>query len=176
MRSARRQNWEALDEPDRAHRPRHVATDRLWRGGDDGGEQTSSVTPTATTPETAPALSQGGILDAAGLTERCARYASYAGTVGLAAAMDPNVAAQLEELKHKMNLEEAPEEIRDDFEVVTAYTQGLGEVMARFDLKAGSYDPAAIAAISEYSQSVDQARMTEASENINQWLEVNCPR
>lgn len=78
------------------------------------------------------------------MTERCASYASYAGTVGLAMA--------------------------------AANAQGLGEVMAHFDLKAGSYDPAAIAAISEYSQSVDRARMTEASENINQWLEVNCPR
>lgn len=40
-------------------------------GGDDGGEQTSSATPTATTPDKVPDVSQEGILDAAGLTQRC---------------------------------------------------------------------------------------------------------
>ncbi len=143
-------------------------------GGDGGGKQTTTEAGPTTT--TIPAVAQQGVLDAARLSERCANYAAYAGTVGLAmaAAMDPKVAAQLEELKAKMNLDEAPEEIRDDFKVVTEYAQGLGEVLARYPMKAGQYDAAAIAALGAYTQSVDQARITAASENINKWLQVNC--
>jgi hypothetical protein len=146
-------------------------------GGDGGKKETTSVAgPTTSIPTTVPPVAQGGILDAAALSQRCANYASYAGTVGLAmaAAMDPKVAAQLEELKAKMNLDEAPEEIRDDFKVVTDYARGLGEVLARYPMKAGQYDPAAMAALGAYTQSVDQAGMTAASENINKWLQVNC--
>jgi hypothetical protein len=146
-------------------------------GGDGGNKQaTSAAGPTTTTP-TVPPVAQGGVLDAARLSQRCVNYASYAGTVGLAmaAALDPKVAAQLEELKAKMNLDEAPEEIRDDFKVVTDYARGLGEVLARYPMKAGQYDAAAMAALGAYTQSVDQAGMTAASENINKWLQVNCP-
>ena len=146
-------------------------------GGDGGNKQTTSAAGAATTtPTTVPPAAQGGVIDAALLSQRCANYASYAGTVGLAmaAAMDPKVAAQLEELKAKMNLDEAPEEIRDDFKVVTDYARGLGEVLARYPMKAGQYDAAGMAALGAYTQSVDQARMTAASENINKWLQVNC--
>lgn len=146
-------------------------------GGDGGDKQTASDTgPTTTTPTTVPPVAQGGILDAALLSQRCANYASYAGTVGLAmaAAMDPKVAAQLEELKAKMNLDEAPEEIRDDFKVVTDYARGLGEVLARYPMKAGQYDAAGMAALGAYTQNIDQARMTAASENINKWVQLNC--
>jgi hypothetical protein len=146
-------------------------------GGGDGGKQTTSAAgPTTTTPTTVPPAAQGGVVDAAVLSQRCANYASYAGTVGLAmaAAMDPKVAAQLEELKAKMNLDEAPEEIRDDFKVVTDYARGLGEVLARYPRTAGQYDAAGMAALGAYTQSVDQAGMTAASENINKWVQANC--
>jgi hypothetical protein len=146
-------------------------------GGGDGGKQTTSAAgPTTTTPTTVPPAAQGGVVDAAVLSQRCANYASYAGTVGLAmaAAMDPKVAAQLEELKAKMNLDEAPEEIRDDFKVVTDYARGLGEVLARYPMTAGQYDAAGMAALGAYTQSVDQAGMTTASENINKWVQANC--
>jgi hypothetical protein len=146
-------------------------------GGGDGGKQTTSAAgPTTTTPTTVPPAAQGGVVDAAVLSQRCANYASYAGTVGLAmaAAMDPKVAAQLEELKAKMNLDEAPEEIRDDFKVVTDYARGLGEVLARYPMTAGQYDAAGMAALGAYTQSVDQAGMTAASENINKWVQANC--
>ena len=146
-------------------------------GGDGGGKQTTSAAgPTTTTPTTVPPVAQGGVLDAALLSQRCVNYASYAGTVGLAmaAAMDPKVAAQLEELKAKMNLDEAPEEIRDDFKVVTNYARGLGEVLARYPMKAGQYDAAGMAALGAYTQNVDQAKMTAASENINKWVQANC--
>lgn len=146
-------------------------------GGDGGNKQTTSAADsTATTAATVPPVAQGGVLDAARLSQRCTNYASYASTVGLAmaAAMDPKVAAQLEELKAKMNLDEAPEEIRDDFKVVTDYARGLGEVLARYPMKAGQYDPAGMAALGAYTQGVDQSKMTAASENINKWLQVNC--
>jgi hypothetical protein len=145
-------------------------------GGDD--KQNTSAGPTATSPTTVAPVAAGGIVDAALLSQRCANYASYAGTVGLAmaAAMDPKVAAQLEDLKAKMNLDEAPEEIRDDFKVVTDYARGLGEVLARYPMQGGQYDAAGMAALGAYTQSVDQGRMTAASENINRWVQVNCKR
>ena len=151
-------------------------------GGGDDDKQTAAVTvSTADAPDAGdarhvPDVTQGGVLDAAALTQRCADYAGFAGTVGLAmaAAMDPSAAAALEELKTKIKLDDAPEEIRDDFEVVMAYAAGLGEVLAGYDLKSGHPDPAAIAAMTRYAQSIDQAKMQEATLDISNWTAAHC--
>ena len=104
------------------------------------------------------ARAQGGILDAAGLSQRRANHASDAGTVGLAMAgrdwtrrslpSSRNAKAQIAASTR------APEEIRDDFKVVTDYARGLGEVLARYPMKAGQHDPAAMAALVRNTESV----------------------
>lgn len=115
-------------------------------------------------------------MDAGLLTQRCANYASFVGSIGLsmAAAMDPNAAKQLGELKSKANLGEAPEEIKGDVAVITAYSEELGKALAKYTLKDGQYDPQAIAAIGAVSQKVDMAKLAKAGENINSWLKAHC--
>ena len=146
-------------------------------GGDDDGQQASATTEksTATTVST---VAAGGIVGDALLAQRCVNYTTFLGAIGLsmAAAMDPSAAQQLEELKSRTNFGEAPEEIRDDFAVVTAYTEDLGKVLAKYNLKSGQPDPQAIAAIAQFSQTVDTGRLQKASDNINAWIAAHCPR
>ncbi len=147
-------------------------------GGDSGGEQQATQT-TVTTAAAAPVRSQAGsVLDPADLTSRCLSYAAYAGTLGLAvaAAINPSAAADLEALKSQVKLDEAPGEIRDDFEAIIGYAQGLGEILARFNLHAGQYDAEAIAAMSTYTAGIDQTRLQEAGENIKAWVAAYCPK
>lgn len=148
-------------------------------GGDDGAQKNAAASAAEdTATDESPDVTQEGILAAAGLTQQCLDYGAYAGAVGLAmaAAMDPSAAAGLEELKSKMKLDEAPEEIRDDFAVVIDYAEGLGAVMARYNVKAGQYNAEAMTAIAAYAESVDQARMQEAGTNINVWLGAHCQK
>ncbi len=154
-------------------------------GGDDSAKKNvaaASADDTAadgdTTTNGSPDLAQEGILAAAGLSQQCLDYSAYAGAVGLAmaAAMDPSAAAGLEELKSNMKLDDAPEEIRDDFAVVIDYAEGLGAVMAEYNVKAGQYNAEAMTAIARYSESVDQARMQDAGTNINTWLGAHCQK
>lgn len=147
-------------------------------GGDDGAKKNAAASAEDTTNGGSPDVAQEGILAAAGLTQQCLDYGMYAGAVGLAmaAAMDPSAAAGLEELKSKVKLDDAPEEIRDDFSVIIDYAEGLGEVMARYDVKAGQFNAEAMTAIARYAESVDQARMQEAGTNINAWLGEHCQK
>ena len=89
--------------------------------------------------------------------------------------MDPSAARQLEELKAKMDLGDAPDEIKVDVAVMTAYAEDLGKVLAKYNLRSGTPDPQAIAAIGQFSQTVDNDRLQKASDNISAWLESHCP-
>jgi hypothetical protein len=153
----------------------------LLLGGCGGGGDGKQASPTkATTAATTPAVPDqkvGGVVGDPLLAQRCVNYASFVGSIGLsmAAAMDPNAAKQLEELKSKTNFGEAPEEIKGDFAVITAYAEDLGKVLAKYIPKDGQYDPQAIAAIGEFSQRIDTVKLQKASENINSWLKAHCP-
>ena len=135
---------------------------------------TNATTAQSTTSSTAQA---GSIVPGAGiLSERCRSYTAYASAVGLAmtAALDPAAAAQLEELKNMADIGDAPSEIRDDFAVLIDYAKKLGEALAKFPNQNGTFNPAAITAMMELSQSVDQNRLDEASKNIEVWVAANC--
>jgi hypothetical protein len=146
-------------------------------GGDD--DQASSATTQPTTATTGPTGStvSGGIVSDALLAQRCVNYAGFVGAIGLslAAAVDPNAARQLEELKAKMDLGDAPDEIKADVAVMTAYAEDLGKVLAKYNLQSGTPDPEAIAAIAQFSQTVDNAGLQKASDKISAWLSSHCP-
>ena len=145
--------------------------------GGGGGDKQVSATTRPTTATTA-AGGLGAIPAAALLAQRCANYGAFAGAIGLslAAAMDPNAAKQLEDLKAKINLDEAPEEIKGDFAVITAYAADLGKVLAKYKLQSGQPDPQAIAAIAEFSQNVDTVRLQKAGSSISAWVTAHCTR
>ena len=149
-------------------------------GGGGGDKQASSSTTRPTTAATATTAGNvfGGIVSDARLAQQCVNYASFVGGLGLslAAAMDPNAAKQLEDLKGKINFDEAPAEIKDDVAVVRTYAEDLGKVLAKYDLKSRQPDPQALAALAEFSGKVDTARLQKATDNLDGWLKAHCPR
>jgi len=148
-------------------------------GGGSGGKQASPTTgATNITTTTTASSSFGGVVGDALLAQHCVNYAAFAGAIGLsmAAAMDPTAARHLEDLKAKIDFGSVPAEIKGDVEVVTAYAEGLGKVLAQHNLQSGQPDPTAIAAIAEFSRTVDTVRLEKAAGNINAWITAHCPR
>ena len=71
--------------------------------------------------------------------------------------------------------EEAPEEIRADFQVLADAYSKMAEAFEGFDPSSGSVPPAdVLARIQELSQEIDQAAVATASTNISQWVTENC--
>ena len=148
----------------------------LLAGACGGGGKAKEASQTTQTTAAAADQKAGGVVDPL-LGQRCTNYANFVGSIGLsmAAAMDPNAAKQLEELRAKTNVGEVPDEIKADLAVITAYAEDLGKVMAKYNMKAGQYDPQAMAAMAEFSQKVDAGKLSQASDNINSWLKAHCP-
>jgi hypothetical protein len=155
-------------------------------GGGDDDTNVAAAKATTTTTTDAPAGSDGGTDEAdevqngavgTGLAERCLSYSGFAASIGLAmaAAMNPAAAAEIEGLRGKADLDDAPEELRDDFEVMIGYAEEMGKILAKYPAQNGAMNPAAMTAMGEYAESVDQAEIDAAGRNINDWLESNCP-
>jgi hypothetical protein len=71
--------------------------------------------------------------------------------------------------------DEAPEEIRDDFQVIAEAYAKIAEALGDVDVSAGAQpDPEAIAKLQQLSQELDQAELEEANRNITEWVEENC--
>jgi hypothetical protein len=71
--------------------------------------------------------------------------------------------------------EEAPEEIRADFQVLADAYEAYAEAIAGIDLQAGETpDPEALQQLQEALESIDQAEVTAASERISAWTTENC--
>ncbi|MGH9038254.1 MAG: hypothetical protein ACRD0O_21070, partial [Acidimicrobiia bacterium] len=94
--------------------------------------------------------------------------------LGMAAAMDPAQAKELEEVRAKADPGDVPEEIRDDYEVMLEYAADLGELLSKYDLKSGNPDPQAIAAIAAFSERADTQHLQTASENVSAWIGAHC--
>jgi hypothetical protein len=153
-------------------------------GGDSDGDAASGSTTSATaapsttssTAQSTSSTAQSGAIGAGLLSERCRSYTGYAAAVGLAmaAAVNPEAAAQIEELKGKADIADAPAEIRDDFAVLIDYARKLGEVFAKYPNQNGGLNPAVFADMAALAQTVDQQRLEEASKNIETWVAANC--
>lgn len=146
-------------------------------GGDsDSDAAASSTTTTTAAPSTTSSTAQSGSIGVGLRSERCRSYTGYAAAVGLAmtAALNPEAAAQIKELKDKANIADAPDEIRDDFEVLIDYARKLGEIFAKYPSQDSTLNPALFTAMAELAQSVDEDRLNEASQNIEDWVADNC--
>lgn len=146
-------------------------------GGSSKSESSAQSTTSATAAQsTTSTTAQSGSVGPGPLSERCRNYTGYAAAVGLAmaAAVNPEAAAQLQRLKETADLASAPEEIRDDFAVIIDFAKKFGEVLAKYPSQSGALNPAALAALAELSESADEDRITEASNNIEAWVAANC--
>jgi hypothetical protein len=71
--------------------------------------------------------------------------------------------------------EEAPEEIREDFQVLADAYEAYAEAIEDIDLQSGQTpDPEALQQLQEALTSIDQEEVTAASERISAWANENC--
>jgi len=66
-----------------------------------------------------------------------------------------------------------PSEIRGDFQVLADYVSKIAD--ATGNLKAGQTpDPQVLAKLQKLATQIDQAKLTQASQNITAWVQKNC--
>lgn len=71
--------------------------------------------------------------------------------------------------------EEAPDEIRDDFQVLADAYESYAEAIEGIDLQSGQTpDPETLQQLQEALASIDQEEVTAASERISAWANDNC--
>jgi hypothetical protein len=71
--------------------------------------------------------------------------------------------------------EEAPEEIRADFQVLADAYEAYAEAIEGIDLQSGQTpDPEALQQLQDALTSIDQEEVTAASERISAWANENC--
>jgi hypothetical protein len=71
--------------------------------------------------------------------------------------------------------DKAPSDIRADFQVIASYFSKIADVVGK--VKAGATpDAATIAKLQKLSAEIDQAKLTQASQNIAAWTQKNCKR
>jgi hypothetical protein len=68
----------------------------------------------------------------------------------------------------------APAEIKDDFQVIADAYNKLADALQGVDLSSTNPDPQALAKLTQISQELDQAKLTQASTNIATWAQENC--
>jgi hypothetical protein len=68
----------------------------------------------------------------------------------------------------------APDEIKDDFQVIADAYNKLADALQGVDLSSTNPDPQALAKLTQISQELDQAKLTQASTNISKWAQENC--
>jgi hypothetical protein len=71
--------------------------------------------------------------------------------------------------------DQAPAEIRDDFQVVADAYSKIADALGGVNVAAGETpDPEALQKLQEASSEIDQAKVTEATNNITAWVTENC--
>jgi hypothetical protein len=71
--------------------------------------------------------------------------------------------------------DEAPEDIRDDFQTLADAYSKIADALEGVDLSSGQTpDAGTIAKLAQLSQEIDSTELTEASQNISDWTQENC--
>jgi hypothetical protein len=68
----------------------------------------------------------------------------------------------------------APDEIKDDFEVIADAYSKMVDALQGVDLSNPNPDPATLQKLTQLGQELDQAKLTQASTNISTWARDNC--
>ena len=71
----------------------------------------------------------------------------------------------------------APTDIRGDFGVLAdAYTQVADAVAAFYSKSGAAADPDQLKKLTDVGRELNTAAMKDAADNVNAWLQTNCPR
>ena len=68
----------------------------------------------------------------------------------------------------------APDEIKDDFQVIADAYGKMADALQGVDLSNPNPDPATLAKLTKLGQELNQAKLTQASTNISNWARDNC--
>jgi len=68
----------------------------------------------------------------------------------------------------------APNEIKDDFQVIADAYGKMADALQGVDLSNPNPDPATVAKLTKLGQELNQAKLTQASTNISNWARDNC--
>lgn len=147
-------------------------------GGDDTASDTDTVVTDTTDGITAEETTDETTTDDDGsfATSECASLVAAASSIsqtfsGTGTTDDVDEArAQFEEFA-----DNAPDEIRDDLQVLAAAYEEFAEVLGDVNIEPGQTpDAEAIAALQAAIAAIDQADVTEASANVSAWTTANC--
>ena len=160
--------------------------------GGDGSDEEGSTTTTQAEPDTTEAVAtsepgddsgegsdDSGVISGVCLEATQAMAAAISSySTGLAGAMGGSLddeslqqsAGQLQAMA-----DAAPDEIRDDFEVIADELEAFYTALAESGYEPGATPtPEQMAQLSELSEVIDQEAFDEASDNIDVWFEANC--
>jgi hypothetical protein len=149
-------------------------------GGDDDSSasgDTTEITDTTTTDETITedTTTDDDDDDLSGLaSEDCLELAAASAGLGQAFAT-PGSDFEGEDAFREL-ADDVPDEIRDDWQILADAYSDYAEALADIDLSAGETpDAETLQEIQQAIASIDQASVTEASNNIAAWAQQNCP-
>jgi hypothetical protein len=105
---------------------------------------------------------------------KCREYvqliSNYASALSGAGGSDTEAAAQaLQDVA-----DQAPDEIKGDFQTLADAYSKIADALKGVDLSSGTPDASAIAKLQKLSGEIDEAKVTQASQNISTWLTTNC--
>jgi hypothetical protein len=134
-------------------------------------ETTTEETSTDETETEASGTTGLSFLTSAKCQEYVSLIQSYATALSGAGGTDmQNAADALQEVA-----DQAPDEIKDDFATLADAYGKIAEALGDTDLSAGQTPSAeALAKLQELGNSIDSAKVAEASTNISDWLTKNC--
>jgi hypothetical protein len=136
-------------------------------------ETDTAMTATDETDTTATDETDTG-LSAFATSENCREFLNFASSV--ATALSGTGDTDVQEAADAMQkfADEAPDEIRDDFQVLADAYEKIADALKGVDLSSETPPADAIAKLAQLSQEIDSAALTEASQNISEWTQENC--
>ncbi len=143
-------------------------------------DTTSTDTTSTDTTSTDSGLSDAGAA-AAGLSAGCKKVADlsveFSKALTAAGANGTNGQADLQATAdaYKSFASQAPEEIRGAFQTVAEAFAQYADALKGVDLSSGKApDAATIAKLAKAAKELDNAKLTEASKTISDWVRTNC--
>ncbi len=105
---------------------------------------------------------------------KCQEYLQFVSSFG--SAMSGSGGTDFEKAAQAMqdSADQAPEEIRADFQTFADFYVKLAAVYKGVDMSSGQVSAEMIAKLQKLSSEVDMAKVTTASTNISNWLTKNC--
>lgn len=143
-------------------------------GGSSSKSNDSSGSTSAESSSATTASSGGGAANCAELFNMSEKLATAMSANGMGVTGDVSSSMSASAKALEAFSSQAPSEIRDDWKTLasgfTAYAQALEGI--NFN---NLTDPATMEKLSKATESMDDSKMQKASDNINAWIEKNCP-